>query len=64
VPFYLWVLRWLPFAVSHGHNPLVTDYLNAPEGVNLMWNTSLVLPALLLAPMQGPGVLSICPVHS
>jgi hypothetical protein len=51
VPFYLWVLRWLPFALSHGHNPLVTDYLNAPEGVNLMWNTSLVLPALLLAPM-------------
>jgi hypothetical protein len=51
VPFYLWVLRWLPFALEHGHNPLVTGYMNAPEGVNLMWNTSLVLPALLLAPV-------------
>ena len=51
VPFYTWVLRWMPFALAHGHNPFVTGYLNAPDGVNLMWNTSLFLPALLLAPV-------------
>lgn len=51
VPFYLWVLRWFPAAVAHGRNPLVTDFLNVPEGVNLMWNTSLILPAALLTPV-------------
>jgi hypothetical protein len=51
VPFYTWALRWVPFALGHGHNPFVTGYLNAPDGVNLMWNTSLFLPALLLAPV-------------
>jgi hypothetical protein len=51
VPFYTWVLRWVPFALGQGHNPFVTGYLNAPDGVNLMWNTSLILPALLLAPV-------------
>jgi Glycosyltransferase family 87 len=51
VPFYTWVLRWVPFALGHGDNPFVTSYLNAPDGVNLMWNTSLILPALLLAPV-------------
>jgi len=57
--FFLWVLRWTPYAVEHGLNPFVTGYLNAPRGVNLMWNTSLPLPGLLLAPVTllfGPVV--------
>ena len=49
--FFLWVLRWTPFAIAHGKNPFVTTYLNAPFGVNLLWNTSLPLPGLLLAPV-------------
>jgi hypothetical protein len=48
---FLWMLRWAPFAVEHGHNPFVTGYLNAPQGVNLLWNTSILLPGLLLAPI-------------
>src|SRR5829696_7008320 len=51
VPFYTWVLRWVPFALGRGENPFVTGYLNAPDGLNLMWNTSLLLPGLLLAPV-------------
>jgi hypothetical protein len=48
---FMWFLRWVPFALEHGHDLLVTHYLNYPDGVNLMWNTSLPLPGLLLAPI-------------
>ena len=48
---FMWFLRWAPFALEHGHDPLFTHHLNYPDGVNLMWNTSLPLPGLLLAPV-------------
>jgi hypothetical protein len=48
---FMWFLSWVPFALEHGHDLLVTHHLNYPDGVNLMWNTSLPLPALLLAPV-------------
>jgi hypothetical protein len=48
---FLWFLRWMPFALEHGHDLLVAHHLNYPDGVNLMWNTSLVLPGLVLAPL-------------
>ena len=48
---FMWFLRWVPFALDHGHDLLVTHHLNYPDGVNLMWNTSLPLPGLLLAPV-------------
>jgi hypothetical protein len=40
----MWFLRWMPFALEHGYDLLVTHHLNYPDGVNLMWNTSLPLP--------------------
>src|SRR6476469_8161292 len=48
---FIWNLRWLPFAIAHGHGPLTSNYLNYPEGFNLMWNTSILLPALVLSPV-------------
>ncbi|HEY7606804.1 MAG TPA: hypothetical protein VID07_08535, partial [Actinomycetes bacterium] len=48
---FMWFLRWVPYAIAHGHELLVTHHLNYPDGVNLMWNTSLPLPALLLGPV-------------
>jgi hypothetical protein len=47
----IWFLRWTPFALEHGHDLLVAHHLNYPDGVNLMWNASLVLPGLVLAPL-------------
>jgi len=47
----IWCLRWVPFAVSHGYNPLLTDYLDYPQGVNLMWNTTAPLLDLVLWPV-------------
>jgi hypothetical protein len=46
-----WFLSWTPYAVGHGLNPLVTGHINAPVGVNLMWNTLMPLPGLLLWPV-------------
>lgn len=60
VDLFAWFLRYEATAVSHGHLPgLVTTALNAPQGVNLMWNTSLLLPGILLSPLTllaGPQV--------
>jgi hypothetical protein len=57
---FAWYLRYAATAVQHGHLPaLVTTAMNAPVGVNMMWNTSLLLPGVLLAPVTlllGPQV--------
>jgi len=57
---FAWYLRYAALAVSHGRLPaLVTSALNAPQGVNMMWNTSLFLPGVVLAPVTlllGPQV--------
>jgi hypothetical protein len=52
VDLFAWFMRYAANAVSHGHLPaLVTPVVNAPEGLNLMWNTSFLLPATLFAPL-------------
>jgi hypothetical protein len=56
---FIWYLGWIPHALAEGHNPLFTDYLSYPPGVNLMWNTSMIFPALVLWPVTslfGPVV--------
>jgi len=59
-PFFSsWFIRWFPHAISHGWNPLFTTYLDYPDGVNLMWNGSIALPSILVAPVTlaaGPMV--------
>jgi hypothetical protein len=47
----IWFLRWIPFAVDHGRPLLFTEHLNVPDGVNLMWNASVPLLGLVLAPV-------------
>jgi hypothetical protein len=57
---FAWYVRYAATAVEHGRLPaLVTTALNAPHGVNLMWNTSFLLPGVLLTPvtlLAGPQV--------
>jgi hypothetical protein len=47
----MWFLGWQPFAITHGQNPTFTNYIDYPVGVNLMWNSSVILPALVLGPL-------------
>jgi len=60
VDLFAWFLRYAATAVAHGHLPaMVTAAMNAPRGINLMWNTSFLLPGVLLAPvtlLAGPQV--------
>jgi hypothetical protein len=60
VNLFAWFLHYSAAAVRHGQLPaLVTTALNAPRGVNMMWNTSFLLPGILLAPvtvLAGPQV--------
>jgi hypothetical protein len=52
VNLFAWFMRYTATAVSHGGLPsLTTAAMNAPHGINLMWNTSLLLPGVLLAPV-------------
>lgn len=56
---FIWYLGYLPGHVARLPPPLLTFHLNAPQGVNLMWNTSVIAPALLLWPVTasfGPVV--------
>jgi hypothetical protein len=60
VTLFAWFIRFEATALAHGHLPaLVTAAMNPPQGVSLMWNTSLLLPGVLLAPvtlLAGPQV--------
>lgn len=47
----MWFLAWIPFALGHGQNPLFTNYIDYPGGVSLMWNTSILLPGVVLGPL-------------
>ena len=47
---YAWFLAWMPYALGHGLDPLISHYANFPSGVNLMWNTSVVLPSFIMSP--------------
>jgi hypothetical protein len=56
---FIWYLGWIPHQLSLGQSPLFTDYLSYPHGANLMWNTSMIFPAVLLWPVTaalGPVV--------
>jgi hypothetical protein len=46
-----WFLSWVPYALLHAHNPLVTNWGNFPSGVNGVANTSVPLLGFLGTPV-------------
>ncbi|HTX25981.1 MAG TPA: hypothetical protein VME19_03050 [Streptosporangiaceae bacterium] len=49
---FAWFFRYDATAIAHARLPaLVTAAMNAPQGVNVMWNTFMLLPGVLLAPV-------------
>jgi len=58
VQFYAWSLRWWPYAVSHGINPLFSGQIGAPHGYNLAWASTTPSVDLLMWPVTAAfGVL-------
>ncbi len=57
---FTWFFRYDAAAIAHFRLPaLTTDGMNAPQGVSVMWNTFMLLPGTLLAPvtlLAGPQV--------
>ena len=55
-----WFIRYAATAIEHFRLPaLSTTAMNAPHTVNLMWNTSLLLPGIVVTPVTalfGPQV--------
>ena len=58
--FMAWFFRYSATAVAHLHLPaLVTTAMNAPQGINVMWNASVMWLGVALAPvtlLAGPQV--------
>jgi hypothetical protein len=49
---FAWYFRYDATAVAHFRLPaLITEGMNAPQGVSVMWNTFMLLPGMLLAPV-------------
>ncbi len=49
--FYTWCLRWWPWAIAHGQNPLFAHVIRAPAGTSLAWVTTVPPVALLGTPL-------------
>ena len=47
----VWYVAWLPFALGHGLDPFISHFQFAPAGFNLLSNTGILFPALLLSPI-------------
>jgi len=53
---FAWFMRYEAMAVLHGHLPsLITTAMNAPRGISMMWNTTMLLPGALLSPLTALG---------
>jgi hypothetical protein len=47
----MWAIGWTPFAASHAMNPLLSTYMNAPTGFNLLWPDAFSIPLMLFWPV-------------
>jgi len=60
VDLFAWFLWDEATALGHGKLPgLISMAMNAPHGISMLWNTSLLLPGVLLSPvtlLDGPQV--------
>jgi hypothetical protein len=57
---FSWFFRYDATALVNLHLPgLITNAMNAPQGISVMWNTFMLLPGVVLAPvtlLAGPQV--------
>jgi hypothetical protein len=47
----VWFTAWPAYALAHGHNLVFSQWVNVPNGANLLSNTSGTLVAAVLAPV-------------
>lgn len=49
--FYVWSLRWWPYAITHGLDPLYSAQIGAPHGYSLAWAATTPTVGLALWPV-------------
>jgi hypothetical protein len=49
--FYIWSMRWWPYAVTHWTNPLFSSQIGAPRGYDLAWASTTPSVDLLMWPV-------------
>jgi len=49
--FFAWSLRWWPYAISHGLNPLYSRQIGAPAGFGLSWATTSPALGIIMWPV-------------
>src|ERR1700733_1511301 len=47
----VWWIAWAQFALAHGHDPFFSTWQNAPIGVNVVVNTSMLCLGVLISPV-------------
>ena len=57
---FMWFLMWMPYALSHHLNPLLTNWIFSDSGANLAWNTAVPFVGVVMAPVT----LSAGPISS
>ncbi len=50
-PFFMWALKWWPYAITHGVNPFFTNVVWYPGGANIATTTSLPGIAIVVWPI-------------
>lgn len=56
---FIWSIAWWPYAISHRLNPILTNTIFAPGGINLAWSTTVPLASVIAWPLTaafGPVV--------
>lgn len=48
---FMWFLTWTPYALSHHHNLLLTDWIFSDSGANLTWNNAVPFVGLVMGPI-------------
>lgn len=50
-PQFMWSFTWPGVALGHLHNPFITNTVDYPAGVNLLWNCSMLLVGTVTWPV-------------
>jgi hypothetical protein len=51
-PQFNWFFTWPAYALTHGQNLFITKAIDYPNGVNLMWNCSMLLIGIVTWPIH------------
>ena len=59
---YMWAMRWWPYSITHGLNPLYTHLAWSPSGVNVAASGLIAFPSLAAWPLT--ATLGLLPTYN